>query len=57
MAGLGDRGRRDFYPVRAEDLLGGARKLGATRSEIEGLLARCGFGRGNAGTPQALLVE
>jgi FADH2 O2-dependent halogenase len=42
-AGLGDRTRRDWYPVLAEDLLAGASKLRATDGEIQGLLERCGF--------------
>jgi FADH2 O2-dependent halogenase len=42
-AGLGDRTRRDWYPVLAEDLLAGAPKLRATSGEIQGLLDRCGF--------------
>ncbi|MEO6010800.1 MAG: hypothetical protein ABIU38_22325, partial [Vicinamibacteraceae bacterium] len=42
-AGLLDRSRRDWYPVLASDLIGGASKLGATAAEIDGLLARCGF--------------
>jgi tetracycline 7-halogenase / FADH2 O2-dependent halogenase len=47
-AGLGDRTRRDWYPVLAEDLVAAAPKLGATRAEIDGLLARCGFARGGS---------
>jgi tetracycline 7-halogenase / FADH2 O2-dependent halogenase len=43
-AGLLDRSRRDWYPVLAEDLIAGAPKLGAAASEIDALLARCGFG-------------
>jgi FADH2 O2-dependent halogenase len=42
-AGLLDRSRRDWYPVRADDLLAGAARLGASASEIERLLERCGF--------------
>lgn len=42
-AGLCDRTRRDWYPVLAEDLIAGAPKLGASRPEIDGLLARSGF--------------
>ena len=42
-AGLLDRTRRDWYPVRAEDLISNASKLHATADEIEGLLARCGW--------------
>jgi FADH2 O2-dependent halogenase len=43
VAGLGDRRREDRYPVRAEDLIAAAPKLGATESELLGLLERCGF--------------
>jgi FADH2 O2-dependent halogenase len=43
VAGLGDRGRNDCYPVRGEDLLAAAPTLGATESQILGLLERCGF--------------
>ncbi len=45
VAGFGDRTRRDHYPVRAEDLVAGAPKLGATRPEIDRLLERSGFPR------------
>lgn len=43
VAGLGDRRRRDWYPVLADDLLQAAPKLGATGEELHALLARCGF--------------
>jgi tetracycline 7-halogenase / FADH2 O2-dependent halogenase len=43
VAGLGDRGRRDWYPVRADDLLAAAPRLDAHEDELHGLLARCGF--------------
>ncbi|MES1244258.1 MAG: tryptophan 7-halogenase [Acidobacteriota bacterium] len=43
VAGLGDRQRRNWYPVKAEDLLNAAGKLGATQEEIRGLLRRSGF--------------
>lgn len=43
VAGLGDRQRRGWYPVRAEDLLSAAGKLNATPDEIQGLLRRSGF--------------
>src|SRR5262249_13400178 len=43
VAGLLDRTRHDWYPVRAEDLLAAATKLSATASEIRQLLARTGF--------------
>jgi tetracycline 7-halogenase / FADH2 O2-dependent halogenase len=38
--GLSDAGRHNWYPVEAQDLLEAAPKLGATRGEIEELLAR-----------------
>ncbi|HEU0184239.1 MAG TPA: FAD-dependent oxidoreductase [Blastocatellia bacterium] len=43
VAGLGDRSRRNWYPVKAEDLFGAAGKLGANHAEIEKLLSRSGF--------------
>jgi FADH2 O2-dependent halogenase len=43
VAGLGERQRRNWYPVNAEDLLNAAGKLGATPEEIEALLRRSGF--------------
>jgi len=43
IAGLLDRGRRDWYPVRAEDLRAAAPRLGASAAETDRLLARCGF--------------
>ena len=43
VAGLGDITRRNWHPVKAEDLLRAAPKLGATEAEIQQLLARCGF--------------
>ena len=43
VAGLGDPDRRNWHPILAEDLLAGAHKLSATRSDIEGLLQRSGF--------------
>ncbi len=43
VAGLGDRSRQDRYPVRAEDLLDAAARLGARREELTALLDRCGF--------------
>jgi tetracycline 7-halogenase / FADH2 O2-dependent halogenase len=43
VAGLGDRQRRDWYPVRAEDLLAAAPRLQATESQLHTLLTRCGF--------------
>jgi tetracycline 7-halogenase / FADH2 O2-dependent halogenase len=43
VAGLRDRARRDWYPVRAEDLLDAAARLGATDREVRTLLERSGF--------------
>jgi FADH2 O2-dependent halogenase len=43
VAGLSDRSRRNWYPVKAGDLFGAANKLGASRIEIEKLLSRSGF--------------
>jgi FADH2 O2-dependent halogenase len=43
VAGLGDRTRRDWYPVLASDLVAAAPKLEATARQIEALLERCGF--------------
>jgi FADH2 O2-dependent halogenase len=44
-AGLLDADRRHWYPVRAEDLLANAWKLGAGADDIARMLARCGFSR------------
>lgn len=43
IAGLGDRTRRNWYPVEAEDLLRAAHKLNASPGEIMQMLERCGF--------------
>jgi FADH2 O2-dependent halogenase len=43
VAGLGDRTRGDWYPVRAEDLVAGAERLGASAGDVERLLERSGF--------------
>jgi tetracycline 7-halogenase / FADH2 O2-dependent halogenase len=43
VAGLGNRGRRNWYPVDAEDLLSSAYKVGASRDEITQMLDRSGF--------------
>lgn len=43
VAGLGDAARRNWHPALASDLLAAAPKLGASRADIERLLARCGF--------------
>jgi FADH2 O2-dependent halogenase len=42
IAGLLDRGRRDWYPVVAADLVGAAGKLHATPGEIHRMLERTG---------------
>jgi FADH2 O2-dependent halogenase len=39
VAGLGDHSRRNWHPVKAEDLFGAAYKLGASREELENLLS------------------
>jgi FADH2 O2-dependent halogenase len=43
VAGLGDRSRRDRYPVLASDLIAARHKMGASEDELAGLLERCGF--------------
>jgi FADH2 O2-dependent halogenase len=43
VAGLLDRGRRDWYPVVAEDLVANASKLQASAGDVDRLLERCGF--------------
>jgi len=43
IAGLLDPGRKDWYPVKTDDLIASARKLDANRSEIQCLLERSGF--------------
>ena len=43
IAGLLDRGRRDWYPVVAADLLASAAKLDATPGEIHRMLERTGM--------------
>ncbi len=48
VAGLRDRGRRDWYPVQAEDLRAAAPLLGASPGEIDALLERCGFAGAHA---------
>jgi FADH2 O2-dependent halogenase len=42
-AGLLDRGRRDWYPVKAGDLLASAGKLHASADDVQRLLERTGF--------------
>jgi tetracycline 7-halogenase / FADH2 O2-dependent halogenase len=54
VAGLSDETRRNWHPVRAQDLLEGAGKLGASRGEVESLLVRSGFfAEPGSGTPPA----
>ncbi len=43
VAGFLDRSRRDWYPVRADDLVTNASKLEASVEEINALLERSGF--------------
>ena len=43
VAGLGDLARRNWFPVKASDLLKAAPKLGASEAEIHELLVRCGL--------------
>ena len=43
IAGLENPDRRNWYPVDAADLFRGAAKLGASRGELEQMLARSGF--------------
>jgi FADH2 O2-dependent halogenase len=43
VAGLGNPGRRNWYPVDPDDLLRSASKLNATEAEVIALLQRCGF--------------
>ena len=56
VAGLSDEARRNWHPVRAQDLLEGAGKLGASRGEVAALLVRSGFFlEPGSGTPPAEL--
>jgi FADH2 O2-dependent halogenase len=43
VAGLGDRGRRNWYPALASDLLAAAPKLHVSRADVEKLLEVSGF--------------
>jgi FADH2 O2-dependent halogenase len=43
VAGLGNRDRRNWYPVEAEDLLRSPYKISASRDEVMRMLDRCGF--------------
>jgi len=48
VAGLGNRGRRNWHPVTARDLLDAHGKLGVGEAEIEQMLARCGVFQGGS---------
>ena len=43
VAGLGQRTRFNWYPVKAEELLRSGYKLGASQEEVMQMLERCGF--------------
>ncbi|WP_161557587.1 NAD(P)/FAD-dependent oxidoreductase [Acidisarcina polymorpha] len=43
LAGLGDSGRNNWYPVLAEDLIRSHAKVNASPAELSTLLQRCGF--------------
>jgi len=43
VTGLGDRSRRNWFPADARDLFMSAGKLGVGETEIQQMLARCGF--------------
>ncbi len=43
VVGIGAKNRRNWYPVRAQDLFDARAKVGATHNEIAALLQRCGF--------------
>jgi FADH2 O2-dependent halogenase len=43
IAGLADRVRRNWYDVRADDLLNASHKLGVSKTDIEAMLTHCGF--------------
>jgi len=52
VAGLCDRGRRNWHPVAARDLSSACFKLGVGQEEINQLLVRCGFhGADNSAPP------
>jgi FADH2 O2-dependent halogenase len=55
VAGLGRAGRRNWYPVEADDLLNVAGKLGASRDDIHALLERCGFHREPIANPASMV--
>lgn len=43
VAGLTDRSRHPWYPALASDMVGGARKLDASESEVIAVLKKCGL--------------
>lgn len=43
LAGLGEESKRNWYPMKAEDLLRSAHKTDASHEDIQLLLQRCGF--------------
>jgi FADH2 O2-dependent halogenase len=43
LAGFGDPQRRNWYPVRADDLLSSARKVKSTEDEVATMLRKCGI--------------
>jgi FADH2 O2-dependent halogenase len=49
VAGLRDRTRRDWFPVRVDDVLAAAPRLGATVGELQQLVERCGLHAVEAG--------
>jgi len=53
IAGLGERSRRDWYQVLADDLVTSASKLNVTQVEIQTLLASSGFHTDTSTTPFA----
>lgn len=50
VAGFLDRSRRDWYPVRSEDLLASASKLHATIEDTHRMLERSGLAVQNRAT-------
>lgn len=53
VAGLGDRARRDWYPVEIQDLRDAAPRLGVADHEIEALVARCELAPPTSARPAA----
>ncbi len=48
VAGLGDRTRRDWYPVSVDDLFAARERLGVNEAAIGAMLMRCGITRTEA---------